>query len=279
MEHPEPPPLSSRPPVVWTDFDQHLIQAVLDFVNTEGTPFKDTQGEHFWPFTGDLWVEARPEEGEQLFGIVWTRPGPWFVPPGALGFSVKGDGPVSSNVDDLTLDRPQLSPDVEDTYWHSSERISFALDDIVNGGRWKQSFQDFLEQALIDGMTMRPDFIDGVLVYRFAITSAGAGWALGLLMLRDSDYLLRECRECHKLFAIFDPKTRSRRYCLDCADDVEREKRNERQVRYRKSLRLVQMIEDGQKPRAACAALGLDVAVLTLPKVVEAIAKSKRSKK
>ena len=74
MDPTESPTLPSHPPVVWTGFDQHLIQAVLDFVNMESTPFKDTQGEHFWPFTGDLWVEARPEKGEQLFGTVWTRP-------------------------------------------------------------------------------------------------------------------------------------------------------------------------------------------------------------
>ncbi len=125
----------------------------------------------------------------------------------------------------------------------------------------------------------RPDFVDGVLVYRLAITSADAGWALGLLMLRDSDYPLRYCGECHKFFAIFDPKTRSRRYCLDCVEDVQSDQRNERQLRYRKSLRLIQMVEAGHDPKAACAKLGLDAAILTLPRVAKAIAKPKRSKK
>ena len=112
-------------------------------------------------------------------------------------------------------------------------------------------------------------------MYRFSIESVQAGWSLGLMMLRNSDYPLRRCSKCGEFFAIFDPNTRSQRYCLNCMGDNSREKRNIRQVRYRKSVRLIQKVNDGQEPEVACADLGLDVAVLNLPRVAEAIAKKR----
>lgn len=124
----------------------------------------------------------------------------------------------------------------DDPYRGWQKRLSAALTDIVNDGHVDPSFQSFLEQTLT-GMPFRLEFVEGVPVYKFSIESVRAGWSLGLVMLLDSDYLLRRCSECEKFFAIFDPKKRSRLYCLDCADDVEREKRNERQLRYRRKKR------------------------------------------
>ena len=278
MEYEDPPPLPPRSPIAWPLFEQHLIQAMLDFANHKQTPFKESQGEHFAPFTGDLWLLAGPAKSEQLLGTVWTRPGPWFVPEGALGYSVKGDGLVSDNVEDLTLDRPQEPRDAEEIYPRWRKRLSDALTDIVNEGRVDPRFQSFLDDA-VRGTPLHLDVIEGALVYRFSIASVRAGWSLGLLMLLNSDYPLRRCLKCEEFFAVFDPLTRSRTYCLNCADDNAREKRNARVVQYRKSVRLIQKVNDGQEPEAACADLGLDVAVLDLPRVAKAIAKPKRSEK
>ena len=126
--------------------------------------------------------------------------------------------------------------------------------------------------ALLEFVPFRLGLVDGVLVYRFKIGSVMQGWALGLLALHDSGRTVRYCDECGQYFVRWRPKNHQQLYCTECAEERRRDGQIDRQFKYRNTLKLIEMIEAGHDPQTACADLGLDAAVLTRPKVAEAIA-------
>lgn len=190
-----------------SDFGQQLIQATLDFANMRGAEPSEVDA-IFSPFRRDMWILARPKPEEPMLKKVQTRR------------------------QATLLTGKVYRSRTRDTYRRQQQDLFKALGDIVDKGTVGSSLHNKLDRWLKE-IPFSIGFVKGSLVYRFSVGSVGAGWALGLATLLDSDCQLRCCEECFCYIAIFNRQAQQRRYCEACAKDVNREKTAKRLRKWR----------------------------------------------
>lgn len=182
---------------------------MLDFANMVG--LKEYSVEHlFSPFSRPMWVPVRPTNEKPLLKNVRVRRR-------------------------ATLLGGDMQSCTRSTYIRQQRELCYALKLIID----KKSISEFEDRLShrLEAIPFQLSVVGGSLIYRFSIKTVSAGWALALVALADSDYILRHCEECDRYFVIFDARKRRQRFCSDCTIDVQREGASARQRRWRQKQR------------------------------------------
>ena len=191
----------------WAEFEQLLIEATLAFANMAREEITEEGVDAlFDPFADDLTVLARPKKGAALLGTVQRRP--------------------------ILLTSHFIHSRTKSAYKSQQKELRDALYSMVTKGTVEKALQKRLDKRLAD-IAFRLGIINDNFVYRFSVETVAAGWALGIVVLLDGDYPLKQCEVCNQYFATFKPKEHPRRYCLSCADVRRKKSAATRQKKWR----------------------------------------------
>jgi hypothetical protein len=217
-------------PMTQDDFDEPLIQAVIDFANMGlGLATAHDVEALFSPFARERWVLARPGGEKRLFEAVHPLKRP------ARRARLLG-GPIFEAKKTRTIG----------TYKHQQRLVREILDCATAGDATPEKAAEKLN-FWVEIVPIKLGFIDGKLVHQFRIESVMEGWALALVVLHDSERKVRACEECNRYYVIFQPKGHQQRYCPDCAEDARKNSQLERQRRFREKKRKELLAKRGKK--------------------------------
>lgn len=104
----------------------------------------------------------------------------------------------------------------------------------------EEDIGDWLGELLIGKVDFIPAFIHGKIDYRVKLTGVEAAFGYAVALLVDTGYAkhLHQCPICDRIFVIYDPKKRQKKYCGDKCQAIARKAKSvERQQRFRDSKR------------------------------------------